>query len=268
FQALVSGACLVLAPREQLLPDAPLRALIDSQQITHLTATPSVLTQLEPHGMPSLRTVVSGGEACTPELVRKWSQGRTLFNGYGPTEITVCATITPGSARPERLTIGQPLTNTQTYVLDAHLQPVPVGVPGELFVGGVGVARGYLHRPELTAQVFIPHPFAASAGERLYRTGDRVRWLPEGELEFLGRIDSQVKLRGFRVELGEVEAALCELPGIQDVIALVREDSPGDKRLVAYVTPSPEGAPDFDSVRVALKQRLPDYMVPSFFILL
>ncbi|WP_147451540.1 non-ribosomal peptide synthetase, partial [Corallococcus llansteffanensis] len=268
FQALVSGACLVLAPREQLLPDAPLRSLIDSQQITHLTATPSVLTQLEPHGMPSLRTVVSGGEACTPELVRKWSQGRTLFNGYGPTEITVCATITPGSARPERLTIGQPLTNTQTYVLDSHLQPVPVGVPGELFVGGVGVARGYLHRPELTAQFFIPHPLSSSPGERLYRTGDRVRWLPEGELEFLGRIDSQVKLRGFRVELGEVEAALCELPGIQDVSALVREDSPGDKRLVAYVTPSPEGAPDFDSVRVALKQRLPDYMVPSFFILL
>ena len=157
----------------------------EQQSITAVTLTPSVLAQLEPQGLPKLETIISAGEACTPELARRWSQGRTLLNAYGPTEVTICATIT-GPVDAERLSIGRALPNVQVYVLDEHLQPVAVGVPGELYVGGAGLARGYLGRPELTAERFVPHPFASQPGERLYRTGDKVRWSARGELEYLG----------------------------------------------------------------------------------
>ena len=225
FSTLVAGACLCLATKEQLLPSEPLRALLEQQSITAVTLTPSVLAQLEPQGLPKLDTLISAGEACTPELARRWSQGRTLLNAYGPTEVTICATIT-GPVDAERLTIGRALPNVQVYVLDEHLQPVAVGVPGELYVGGAGLARGYLGRPELTAERFIPNPFAPQPGERLYRTGDKVRWSARGELEYLGRIDFQVKLRGFRIELGEVESVLREQPGVHETVVVLREDVP------------------------------------------
>ncbi|MFY0565974.1 non-ribosomal peptide synthase/polyketide synthase [Archangium lansingense] len=265
FSSLVAGACLCLASKEQLLPSEPLRSLLVQQSITAVTLTPSVLAQLEPQGLPNLETLISAGEACTPELARRWSQGRTLLNAYGPTEVTICATIT-GPVDAERLSIGRALPNVQVYVLDERLQPVAPGVPGELYVGGAGLARGYLGRPELTAERFVPHPFAALPGERLYRTGDKVRWSARGELEYLGRIDFQVKLRGFRIELGEVESVLREQPGVHESVVVLREDSPGDKRLVAYVVPSAGEQVEPQSLRTALLSRLPEYMVPSAFV--
>ncbi|MFP2934741.1 amino acid adenylation domain-containing protein, partial [Pyxidicoccus sp. 3LG] len=199
FSALLSGATLVLAPREQLMPGDELQALLATQRITTITSTPTVLSRQQPEELPALRTVASAGEALPPALARRWAEGRVLLNAYGPTETTVCASVTPGPVDPDRLTIGRPFANTRLYVLDARLSPLPVGVPGELYIGGTGVARGYLGRPELTAERFVPDAFSTEPGARLYRTGDRARWLPDGELEYLGRLDFQVKVRGIRI---------------------------------------------------------------------
>ncbi|WP_164003031.1 non-ribosomal peptide synthetase, partial [Pyxidicoccus caerfyrddinensis] len=267
FSTLVGGVCLVLAPQQQLLPGEPLRSLLLEQAITAATLTPSVLAQLEPEGLPGLRTLITAGEACSPELARRWSQGRTLLNAYGPTEVTICATIS-GPVDPLRLSIGRALPNAQVYVLDEHLRPVAVGVTGELYVGGAGLARGYLGLPALTAERFVPHPFATHPGERLYRTGDKVRWLPHGELEFLGRLDEQLKLRGFRIEPGEVEMVLREQPFVREALVMLREDVPGDRRLVAYVLSQPDTQVEPQSLRTALLSRLPEYMVPSAFVAL
>ncbi|HEY9420940.1 MAG TPA: condensation domain-containing protein, partial [Thermoanaerobaculia bacterium] len=197
------------------------------------------------------------GEACPAELARRWGAGRRLVNAYGPTETTVCATawVFDGG---DRLPIGRPIPNVEVYVVDLDGEPSPVGVPGELLVGGIGLARGYRHRPDLTAERFVPHPFAS--GERLYRTGDLVRFRADGELEFLGRIDHQVKIRGVRVELGEVEAALLRQPGVREAVAVAREDGLGPARLVAYVT-----GEDLDgqSLRDALSRSLPEPLVPA-----
>ncbi|MFP2933990.1 condensation domain-containing protein, partial [Pyxidicoccus sp. 3LG] len=187
-------------------------------------------------------------------------------NVYGPTECTVDSTAF--AVRPEtRPTIGGPLANVHVYVLDSHLRPVPVGAPGELFISGAGLARGYLRRPSLTAERFLPDAFSTTPGARMYRTGDKVRWLADGTLEYLGRTDFQVKLRGFRIELGEIEAALTQQPSVRQALVLVREDVPGNPRLVAWFTHH-DSAPDSTSLRAALKLRLPEYMVPSAFVAL
>ncbi len=198
----------------------------------------------------------------------------TFFNVYGPTECTVDSTACAASSRPAGPSIGRALRNVRTYVLDAHLHPVPVGIPGELFIGGAQLARGYLDRPELTAEKFVPNPFGTEHGARLYRTGDKVRWLADGTLEYLGRFDFQVKLRGFRIELGEIEAALEQHPAVRTAVALVREDMPGNPRLVAYVVPEDEpstrdatGVSILD-LRAHLQERLPEYMVPAAFVVL
>ncbi len=265
FSTLLSGGCLHLAPREEMMPGAPLRGLLQREAITTLTLTPSVLAQLEPQGLEQLEVVVSAGEECTPEIAARWKPGRQLFNAYGPTEVTVCASISQ-DVKIERPGIGRPFPNVQLYVLDDHLEPVPVGSIGELFVGGVGLARGYLGRPELTAERFIPSPFASRPGERLYRTGDRVRYLPSGELEFSGRADHQVKVRGFRIELGEVEAVLRQYPEVHELAVVARPDPSGGKRLVAYFVAREDTSVGADGFRAFARARLPDYMVPSMWV--
>ncbi|HEY3566611.1 MAG TPA: amino acid adenylation domain-containing protein [Thermoanaerobaculia bacterium] len=227
---------------------------------------------------PALQGVILGGERVLPERVAAWGRrigpAVRLWNTYGPTEGTVVATLAELSSLPGGLDglreapMGRPLAGDRAWVLDARLEPVPIGVPGELCLGGAGVARGYLDRPELTAGRFLPDPFSGIEGARLYRTGDLVRWLPSGDLEFLGRVDRQVKVRGFRVELGEIEAALAEHPGVREVAVLAREDQPGERRLVAYLTPQAGRELETGELRAFLKERLPDHMVPAAFVTL
>jgi amino acid adenylation domain-containing protein len=261
--ALLSGATLVLAPREQLLPGQPLVDVLRGQAIDSALLPPSVLALLPTEGLETLRTLLTGGEACTAEVAAKWAPGRRFINAYGPTEASVIATLHACAPDGRKPPIGRALSNTRLYVLDGHLNPVPVGVPGELFIGGVGLARGYLGRPDLSAERFVPDAFGTEPGARLYRTGDRVRWLADGTLEYLGRTDFQVKLRGFRIEPGEIEAVLTAHPSVAQARVLAREDRPGDKRLVAYVVGAAGETVDPKALQAHLEQRLPGHMVPS-----
>ena len=217
--------------------------------------------------------MVVGGEALTSEMLTAWQQhapATRIVNEYGPTETVVgcCVYEVPTDDGLSRVPIGTPIANTQLHVLDAHLQPVPIGVAGQLYVGGFGLARGYLNAPELTADRFIPDPFSAAPGSRLYRTGDLVRYLRDGNLDFLGRLDHQVKLRGYRIELGEIESVLANHRSVREAVVIVREDIPGDRRLVAYVVAHDEHTCNATELREHARERLPEYMVPSAFVLL
>ncbi|HZH78419.1 MAG TPA: amino acid adenylation domain-containing protein, partial [Archangium sp.] len=281
--ALLYGGRVVVVPYEVSRSPKLFHELLHREQVTVLNQTPSAFRQLIQYEESSgrseglaLRYVVFGGEALEFGALRPWFERHgdarpQLVNMYGITETTVHVTYRPLSAADAEgapgSNVGVPIPDLQTYVLDSGLRPVPVGVPGELFVGGVGLARGYLNRPELTAERFIPNPFGTAPGERLYRSGDLARYRPDGTLEYLGRIDHQVKVRGFRVELGEIEAALLEHPDLREAVVLAREDVPGDKRLVAYiVAASNRHAPGAAELRDRLKARLPEYMVPSAFV--
>ena len=266
--ALCAGAKLCLGTRESLQPGQPLLRLLQEQKITHVTLVPSALATLATKELPALQNIIVAGEPCPANLVAQWAKGRRFFNAYGPTESTVCATVAQCFEGMEVPPIGRPIDNTQIYILDRYLQPVPVGVPGELHIGGDGLARGYLNRPDLTEAKFIPNPFSNKSGSRLYKTGDKARYLPDGNIEFLGRIDNQVKIRGFRIELGEIEAVLSQHPGIRETVVIARENITLDKQLVAYIVPHQQGTLTISDLRHFLKERMPDYMVPGAFVVL
>nr|BBH87140.1 non-ribosomal peptide synthetase [Thermosporothrix sp. COM3] len=266
IMALLLGATIYADTQERLLPGPDLTHILREQAISLITVPPSVLAALPPAHLPALETIIAVGEACPPALVAAWSPPHHFFNGYGPTETTVGAsTIECFPDQP--VTIGKPIPNFQVYLLNQYLQPVPVGVPGEIYIGGVGLARGYLNRPDLTAERFLPHPFSKEPGARLYRTGDLGRHLPDGSIEFVGRVDQQVKLRGYRIEPGEVEATLRRHPAISEAVVMIREDTHGHKQLVAYViaaTALTDTPASFEAqVQDFLRQSLPHYMVPS-----
>jgi amino acid adenylation domain-containing protein len=268
LMTLCSGATLYVASEDSRLDSAGLAQMLREHGITHVSLPASVLAALPYEELPALETISVGAEACSAELVARWAPGRRFFNAYGPTEATIVATVvecTDGDRKPP---IGRPIANTQVYILDHHMQPLPIGVPGELHIGGAGLARGYLNSPELTKEKFIPNPFSDESGARLYKTGDLARWLPDGNIEFLGRLDHQVKVRGFRIELGEIEGALRGYPAVQEDVVLAREDKPGDRRLVAYVVPDRESSLTVSKLRRFLWKKLPGYMVPSAFVFL
>ncbi|MGH2510500.1 MAG: non-ribosomal peptide synthetase, partial [Ktedonobacteraceae bacterium] len=276
YAPLLAGAQLVLArPGDHADSGYLVQAIID-QQITCLQVVPSMLHLLlqEPRlpSCTSLTDVFCGGEALSLALQTSFFShlSAQLHNLYGPTETTIDATFWTCARAQNQLTvpIGRPLLNTEVYLLDACLEMVPLGVSGELYIGGSGLARGYFQRPDLTAERFIPHPFARQHGARLYKTGDIARYLPDGQLEYLGRSDQQIKLRGFRIELGEIETFLRDISGISAAVVLMHEDEPGEKRLVAYLTASPEAVLTSSTLRAVLKKRLPVYMIPSVFVFL
>ncbi len=268
IMALRAGATLHVASQEKLLPGPELLRLLKENAITNITIPPSVLAMLPEEELLDLKTVNVAGEACPADLVSRWGKGRRFFNLYGPTEATVWATAArclDGGSKP---TIGRAIPNAKTYLLDSQMRPVPVGLPGELHIGGAGVARGYFHRPELTAERFVPDPFSSEPGSRLYKTGDLARYLPSGDIDFLGRVDHQVKMRGFRIEPGEVEAVLSQHIDVGEAIVIIKEGAGGEKRLIAYVTSRPDHPPDIKEMTGLLKERLPDYMIPSDIVIL
>jgi amino acid adenylation domain-containing protein len=276
FWPLITGATLVVARPEGHRDSRYLAQLIKEEGITTMHFVPSMLRvfleEATIEGGHGLRQVMSSGEALTYDLVEKFGQKleAKLHNLYGPTEAAVDVSYWECAAGVERATpIGRPISNTQLYVLDAWMQPAAIGVVGELYIGGVAVGRGYWRNADLTAERFVPDPFSRDAGARLYRTGDLTRYMADGNIEYLGRIDSQVKLRGHRIELGEVEAALSQVPGVSEAVVIVREDTPGDARLVGYVVRADgvesNGAQE---VRERLRARLPDYMVPAALVTL
>ncbi|MFD7409657.1 amino acid adenylation domain-containing protein [Streptomyces sp. NPDC059866] len=260
--ALLSGAALVVADTEELAPGEALTRVLRAAGVTYCMVPPSALSVMDAADVPASTTVVVGGEACGPDVAGRWSVGRRMVNAYGPTEATVCATLSRPLSGAVVPPIGRPIGNVRAYVLDGGLSPVPPGVPGELYVAGAGLARGYLNRPGLTAERFVADPYGP-AGSRMYRTGDLVRWSSDGTLQFLGRADDQVKLRGFRIELGEIEAALTSCPGVAVAAAVIREDRPGDRRLVGYVVPETAGGAEPAAIRGQLAGRLPEYLVPA-----
>ncbi|HEX8538443.1 MAG TPA: amino acid adenylation domain-containing protein, partial [Cystobacter sp.] len=278
--ALLYGGRVVVVPFLTSRSPVEFLRLLTEERVTVLNQTPSAFYALVAAaeevdaGPTSLRRVIFGGEALDPQRLRPWvaryGDMPVLVNMYGITETTVHVSYRPLVESLAGLTasvIGGPIPDLRLYLLDPHMQPVPVGVAGELYVGGEGLARGYLGRPELTATRFVPDPFGAE-GQRLYRSGDLARFRANGDIEYLGRIDAQVKLRGFRIELGEIEAVLEQTPRIRQAAVLVREDVPGNKQLVAYVVPGAGEPPVLEEVRAFLKTKLPEHMVPSAFVTL
>jgi amino acid adenylation domain-containing protein len=277
FPTLTTGGSLVIAESQGHRDCRYLAQTIHSEGISILHCVPSLLRPLieEPafHAAPAFRALMCGGEALAPEIVMRFHSrfGAKLYNVYGPTEAIIDCTYWPCEERDSQSPnpIGRPIPNARAYILDHMLRPLPIGVAGNLYIGGAGLARGYVGRPDLTAEKFIPDLFGAEPGSRLYKTGDLARYLPDGNLEFAGRIDHQVKMRGFRIELGEIEGVLSQHPTVREAVVLVQEDGPGEQRLVAYVAAEGETSrPAANELRSFLKDKLPDHMVPGVFVLL
>jgi amino acid adenylation domain-containing protein len=267
---LTTGARVVLASRETASDGQALVRLLEQSHATVMQATPAtwrLLIEAGWRGHPKFK-ILCGGEAWNQELAEQLlARCGSLWNMYGPTETTIwsaASRVSGGGA----VCIAGPIANTQFYIVDKFLQPVPIGIAGELCIGGDGVARGFLNRPELTSEKFTANPFGGGGGGRLYRTGDLARYRADGAIEFLGRMDQQVKLRGFRIELGEIEAAMGQHPQSRQVVVSVREDAPGDPVLVAYVAANSDQAPSPAEWRDWLRPKLPEYMVPSFYVTL
>ena len=277
FWTLLEGGRVVIPVQGWHADPDHLTQLVAEHRVTHWDSVPSflrvVLTEAPPGRMDSIKVIFLGGETCPrdlPDLVHAHLPQAQMHNEYGPTEATVWCTVhvcRPGEGDAP-VPIGRPIANTRAYILDARLRPVPLGVAGELYIGGEGVARGYFDRPGLTAERFLPDPFALAPGGRMYRTGDLARGRTDGSIDFLGRADQQVKVRGFRIELGEVEAALVRHPRLADAVVVAREDQPGDVRLVAYFRAKPDGEPALSpsELRRWLKERLPDSLIPTLFV--
>ncbi len=270
---LNGGRLVVFSGQLSSLED--LKAVIEKEGVTTLWLTAGLFHQIVEDNIQALKSVkrlLAGGDILSPSHVRKTLEALPdcqVINGYGPTESTTfstCYSVPRGREIKDTVPIGRPISNTQIYILDPHMNPVPIGIPGELYVGGDGLARCYLNAPDLTAQKFIPHPFSKEPGARLYRTGDLGRWLHDGTIEFLGRIDHQVKIRGFRVEPGEIEAVLGKHPAIRENLILPRDDSFGNKRLVAYFVPRSLPGPSAGELRNFLSDQIPEYMMPSAFV--
>lgn len=277
FWPLIQGGALVLPEAGTQRDPRVVTDLIERHQITHTLCLAShytlILSEANKRKLATLRTAIVSGEVFSMALVNRHDQlapKAELFNEYGPTEASVWCIVFDchSSFSGNKVPIGRPIANTQVYLLNSYHQPVPVGVPGELYIGGDGIAKGYLNRPELTKEKFIPDPFSGKPEARLYKTGDMARYLPDGNIEFLGRVDDQVKIRGYRIELGEIEAVLGQHPAIQELIVTSREDTPGDKRLVAYVVLKGKTVSGTQELRAHVSQKLPDYMVPSAFVFL
>ncbi len=275
--ALLNGCHILIVPKEVVLSPAQFGALLREKAVTTLFLTTALFNQMIHHDstvFASLKQLLFGGEACDPNQIRACLAGgppQRLLHVYGPTETTTFATwyeVREVAVDARTVPIGYPITNTMCYILDTNQQPVPVGVLGELYIGGPGVARGYLNQPELSVAKFIANPFNPTADDKLYRTGDLVRYHLDGAIEFIGRIDRQVKLRGFRIELGEIDEILKQHPALHDCLTLLREDTPGDKRLVTYVTARVQQVINEQALRQHLKVRLPDYMIPSAFVIM
>ncbi|MFJ9845045.1 amino acid adenylation domain-containing protein [Kitasatospora sp. NPDC101155] len=260
--ALLNGATLILPEGNQQPVGDELTNLIRRNRATHVQLAAGALATLPPDELPTLRTLVTGGEPCPPDQIAQWSSGRRMINAYGPTETMVCATMSRPLAGPVHPPIGSPLWDRQVYVLDRHLRPVAAGAPGELFIAGAGLARGYLNRADLTAERFVANPYGAP-GSRFYRTGDVVRWSADGELEFVGRADGQVKIRGYRVEPGEIEAVIAQHADVERVVVQARDGGPGGRRLVAYVVPAAGALLEGRAIRDHVAATLPEYMVPA-----
>jgi amino acid adenylation domain-containing protein len=280
YLPLLVGAQVVLASRAVVADGMRLAQLLETSQATFMQATPATWQLLLAAGWSdqskSALKILCGGEALSPQLAAELApKVASLWNMYGPTEATVWATVYEVkaadlliAAQRSAISIGQPIANTQTYILDPLLQPVPIGVRGELYIGGVQLAQGYLNRPDLTTEKFIPNPFSDQPASRLYRTGDLARYLPTGDIEYISRIDNQVKIRGYRIELGEIEVVLATHPAVRQNAVIVREDLPGDKRLVAYLVSDEQDHLAVKDLRDFLSQTLPSYMIPSAFVML
>ena len=269
--ALLAGAALVVVPGDRRL-GAELADFLIEAEVTHAMLPPAVLATLPAESLPSRVVLDVGGDACLPEVSARWSSGgRVLWHSYGATETTVDATAWRAEPDAEQVLVGRPLVNHRVFVLDRWLRPVPPGATGELYIAGAGLARGYAGRPGLTSERFVACPWGRP-GERMYRIGDLGRWTPDGELVCSGRADGQVKVRGFRIEPGEVEAVLAGCPQVAQVVVAAREDIPGDKRLIGYVVPSADGMDAGGNLPALVlayaAERLPGYMVPSAIVVL